>query len=88
MTRRKALDTYIEVLKALRCAKTIKQLDHLVDSKSTTLYHTVYYLQEKGLLQENGTTLIQSEKNIMQTRRARLYITTEKGRKLLFVLED
>ncbi len=88
MTRHKYLDIYIQILKTLRCTKTIKELGELVDSKSTTLYHTVYYLQEKGLVQENGTILIQSEKNLTQAKRARTYITTEKGRNLLFVLED
>lgn len=88
MKRRSDLDSYIEILRVLRLTKTIKQVRQLINSNSSsTLYKTIYYLQEKGLIQENGTTLIRSEKNIMQTRRARLYITSERGCRFISVFD-
>ncbi len=88
MNQRINLDSYVEILNTLRCSKTIKQLGENVNLRATALYRTIYYLKDKGLIRKNGTTLVQSKKNKIKTIRAGLYITTDKGRKLLAVLEN
>ncbi len=88
MNPRMNLDSYIEILTALRYSKTIKQLGECISFKPTAIYQTVYYLQDRGLIRENGSTLVQSKKNKIKIVRAGLYITTDKGRKYLAVLEN
>ncbi len=88
MNQRINLDSYIEILNTLRCSKTIKQLGKNVNLRATALYKTIYYLEDKGLIQKNGTAFVQSKKNKVNLRRARLYITTDKGHKFLAVLEN
>lgn len=88
MNPRMNLDSYIEILKALRCSKTIKQLGEYVNFRPTALYHTIYYLQDKGLIRENGRTLVQSKTSITHPKWARLFITTAKGHEFLALLEN